>query len=1104
MTEQLDVDGAVENHGNFQLSTDENVKDNLDMNSHDNLSGKLPTINESELSGELENQLKHLLNRHTGKRDDQTPSFIQMDYDRCVDVGEYEQPLKAELETELLHFFAEGYQHAVQEQADDAELLDHSIVESASLAFANRAVQRLKDDTKGQSFSAASRKYLNRRRIETVDYPVVYIVYGNEETGAYDVTLKYDTVDGRKIWFNPDSEDANAVRRYVASSDSDSSDIEDSLESRDDSTITEDSQDKDSRSMPKGVDGDRYKWKRGYTVYVGETNDIARRVREHLNSDPSGRSDWAEVAKRLTEKPGSYKQVLICDQFFTKSMTEDIEDRLIDYMVGVPDVKKLMNRRRNPQSNYHQSEMTTQIFHDIWRGLGNFWSEKHPDSPELFPDEQVIFDSALFKASPFHNLTDEQRKAARLIMDVVEDKLRAFSQSEKSGGAPAHSLILVAGAAGTGKTVLLSHLFYRLNEELGDMRGARDKSEVDLIVNHDQQLTVYRNIAKKLGMDKVNTSSITGRKTVAEVTKAIGFINAKSSKVEIEEGKEYQTKAKVTLYDYDKPAEIADVALVDEAHLLQTRSSQSYQGGNQLYDIIMRSKVTVAVFDPSQIIQERCDWSPDLIARLFPEGWRDLASAEFAVADPLRQNAADAANSRSRSVDLPIIQMKTPDIDYWSRKKRNMGVPPLPEKVDRKPLTVDVTNIVLKAQMRVCADDATINWIDDFIAEHQDDNRTSACGVIGHIPADPGEMREPQEENYRNIDGSYSAPKMSTIEWVRQPYEIKVFESPVELFQAIYAKARPNNLSRHEGGLSRVIATYDWPYTSGKVNENDPCGFWNVEMYCDENGDWQPGLSEDMKQEIDSTVHTCAQSMGSALVETFGIGAKNVDVPDDGVIASMPDDRFCMPWNMEFTKYSGSLGNNTSGKTQSGTDTSHKKRGIYQQTPKSVTESLASLSDRWSSTKHRVAEERSWAEEEHTVFEVGSTYTIQGFDLNIAGVIIGPSVKYRDGKVIYDPDASCDQYAKEKKASQEDRIRNIRNQFNVLMKRGVHGLYIFAVDKQLREKLLEEYQGYLQERKEQDANNLVQWKRMVKIYEAEHSAASDDDESTENELQTLS
>ena len=40
----------------------------------------------------------------------------------------------------------------------------------------------------------------------------------------------------------------------------------------------------------------------------------------------------------------------------------------------------------------------------------------------------------------------------------------------------------------------------------------------------------------------------------------------------------------------------------------------------------------------------------------------------------------------------------------------------------------------------------------------------------------------------------------------------------------------------------------------------------------------------------------------------------------------------------------------------------------------------------------------SWAEQEHTIYEVGSTYTIQGFDLNYVGVILGPSVKYRDGK----------------------------------------------------------------------------------------------------------
>lgn len=43
----------------------------------------------------------------------------------------------------------------------------------------------------------------------------------------------------------------------------------------------------------------------------------------------------------------------------------------------------------------------------------------------------------------------------------------------------------------------------------------------------------------------------------------------------------------------------------------------------------------------------------------------------------------------------------------------------------------------------------------------------------------------------------------------------------------------------------------------------------------------------------------------------------------------------------------------------------------------------------------------AWAEQPQTINEVGSTFTIQGFDLNYAGVILGPSVKYRNGKVIF-------------------------------------------------------------------------------------------------------
>ncbi|WP_340700921.1 DNA/RNA helicase domain-containing protein [Corynebacterium diphtheriae] len=50
--------------------------------------------------------------------------------------------------------------------------------------------------------------------------------------------------------------------------------------------------------------------------------------------------------------------------------------------------------------------------------------------------------------------------------------------------------------------------------------------------------------------------------------------------------------------------------------------------------------------------------------------------------------------------------------------------------------------------------------------------------------------------------------------------------------------------------------------------------------------------------------------------------------------------------------------------------------------------------------------ELSWAEKLHTINEVGSIFTLQGFDLNYAGVIIGPSVQYRDGKIVFVPEES--------------------------------------------------------------------------------------------------
>ncbi|MGH2318613.1 DUF2075 domain-containing protein [Planococcus sp. SE5232] len=116
-----------------------------------------------------------------------------------------------------------------------------------------------------------------------------------------------------------------------------------------------------------------------------------------------------------------------------------------------------------------------------------------------------------------------------------------------------------------------------------------------------------------------------------------------------------------------------------------------------------------------------------------------------------------------------------------------------------------------------------------------------------------------------------------------------------------------------------------------------------------------------------------------------------------------------------------------------------------------------SLEIPWNSTDTK----NTWAEKPETIKEAGSIYTIQGFDLNYVGVILGPSV-------IYDEHNNClkiltERYSDTEAFRGKDGIEDVErakeqiilNSINVLMKRGIKGLYVYASDEKLRERLLE-------------------------------------------------
>ncbi len=606
---------------------------------------------------------------------------------------------------------------------------------------------------------------------------------------------------------------------------------------------------------------------KSYVAYVGETNNIRNRTSQHLNGDALVRKDWKEFRERADKDPASVKQYVIGHEHFNKSLTLDVENRMMHHLLGVSSIKTLNNRRTNPQGNYYTHDELDAVFNRIWAGL-------HRRNSSLFPKMDTVRNSALFKASPFHSLSEGQLRAERKILDAIAMAQEATEEDLPLGAYG--KLIVVQGGAGTGKTVVLSHLFNTIMTSADDdeAHGSKPKRpDAYILISHNEQRNVYNQIAVKLGLQT---------KDDTVVLNPISFLNERSNKKVSKNGQNTTT-------DFDSPSARADIALIDEAHLLATQSGQAYQGKSILLDVMRRAKITIAVFDPEQILESSQRWEED----------------------DLKALVGDTENGAVDGFDTVEMLGGT---------------------------SIERMVVKLEDQFRIAASKEVIAWIEDFV---------SGKG-IGPIPT--------SDEYF--LDGKL----------VKDSYELRVFDSPVELFEAIREKATEENAC----GLSRVLATYDWEYSSASKSKDDPSGLWNVKMHRDDSGSWVVGL---------------------------------VEGDDLGYIADdTSPDRFCHPWN-------------------------------YGLSPNS---------------NHGVGKD-AWAEREKTLEEVGSTFTIQGFDLNYAGVIIGPSVKLRDGKLVFDAKASKSKKATNKRGGKIDySTENLHNELNVLLKRGVHGLYLFAVDPELQ------------------------------------------------------
>lgn len=98
-----------------------------------------------------------------------------------------------------------------------------------------------------------------------------------------------------------------------------------------------------------------------------------------------------------------------------------------------------------------------------------------------------------------------------------------------------------------------------------------------------------------------------------------------------------------------------------------------------------------------------------------------------------------------------------------------------------------------------------------------------------------------------------------------------------------------------------------------------------------------------------------------------------------------------------------------------------------------------------------------WVNSPNAVNEVGCIHTIQGYDLNYAGVIIGPEVSYDEtsGELLIDEKKYKDINGKRSVTSPEELKQYIVNIYKTLLTRGIKGTYVYVADEKLRKKFKE-------------------------------------------------
>ncbi|MCY7911769.1 DUF2075 domain-containing protein [Bacillus haynesii] len=342
-----------------------------------------------------------------------------------------------------------------------------------------------------------------------------------------------------------------------------------------------------------------YNEKKKPTAYIGQTVQAARRLKNHIDDDRR---------KKLN------RFILIGHEKFHQSATYNIESNLINYFIADNryQLQNVSQTRSREMHNYYQKPFYNEnIFQVIWEKLRK--EKIVSDSLENLRNKDI------YKLSPYKELSPQQLDIKNKILDFCKERI------QKEG----NHVIVIEGDAGTGKSVLLSSLFNTIQDLAKSEDSFLEETDNYLLVNHSEMLKTYKSIANSLPNLKKKS-----------LMKPTPFINEKT-----------------------KTGATADIVLVDEAHLLLTKedSYNNFRYQNQLDEIIKRSKITVVIFDPKQVLKIKSYWND----RLLEEIINQYNAKTVKLTDQMRMNAnRETMKWIDSFVEKKILSLPTEDSSF--------------------------------------------------------------------------------------------------------------------------------------------------------------------------------------------------------------------------------------------------------------------------------------------------------------------------------------------------------------------------------------------------------------------------------------------------------